>query len=563
MPPIVVKQRPASGGGVRAVDRQPPAALPVRRTRESPKQPSPETTESGESESDSVDVGPRQDKSQAAAIDEDDSGELDESLWQILNNKKVRSKPLKPRSNASLSSADSSSRHRNRKSVGDAFRAKSTKTRAAPIAKLPPRPSQRPHVPPPPPPLRRPVVDDDDDDDDDSSGYDDEDDSSEDEDEFGGIGGGGLGVEIDPLEEETLKAVRKAKLLARVEQLQARNIKPSKTFNYRSSEEELMVEVARMEVLAERSIRVTQGRSALSTTVKTIERIAGFIDRKNYLPIKANIGGFSKELVKDIDQYDDCLERGVAETLGPASSRVWWVECLWILIPSMIWYSMTNRMTEDPKYASEVMRQNPEFQDRLAREMAKEMSHTERVQRANLEEELKRARDENAMLQRAVPPSPMPLSNSNNNLLDPKPPTIRIAGHAAPPPRPIPNDNPLGDLPVDPSETARMQAFLAQQRARQNADGDLKETVRQTLQQGMQDVNNALLGDQRRARQQQETEQKKIAEQQRQQQVALQKKEARKKAPSVRPRLPPPPSQRNTQGTTMELNNEDSLSESE
>lgn len=312
---------------------------------------------------------------------------------------------------------------------------------------------------------------DDEQDDDDDSSSDDEEDSSSDDDVAPHLGARVL----DPLEEETLKAVRKAKLLARLEQMEAKGIKRSKVFNYRSNEEELMVEVARMEVLAERATRIEQGRSALMTLVKTVERGACFVDRRKYLPVKANLGGFSGSMIKDIDRYDDCLERGVAETLGPSSSRVWWVEMLYILIPSMVWYSMTNRMTEDPKYASEVIRQNPEFQRVLAKEVAREMSHTENVERARLEAELQQARQElerqtvaNTSGASSLFTSPSVGGNASQAHSQQQPTRTTAASknnNSRPPSsgNALPTTNPLGDYPVDETETRKMQAFLKRQ----------------------------------------------------------------------------------------------------
>ncbi len=59
------------------------------------------------------------------------------------------------------------------------------------------------------------------------------------------------GEDGDRDDDEYTRAVNKAKLLARITQLSKRGIRPSKTPTWRSTELELLVEVARMETLLE------------------------------------------------------------------------------------------------------------------------------------------------------------------------------------------------------------------------------------------------------------------------------------------------------------------------
>jgi len=363
----------------------------------------------------------------------DSDDEIDESLWDIVNSKKLRSEPLIPPAEDSLESADSSGRFRARKSVGDGFKPRNTATRPSHILSLPkrslPKPRTRTRAPLPPPES-----------DDDSSDYS----SSEDDDPR-------QKLVVDPLEEITIRAVRKGKLLSRIKQMEAKGVRPSKTFTLKSSDEEMMVEVARMEVMAERSVRITQGRSMLLTATKTLESGANVVDRKNYLPMKFNLKGFTDALLTKIDEYDDCLERGVAETIGPASSRIWWVEMLYILLPSMFMFSLGNNGNAKDK------KSDPEYQQMLAREYAREMGQAERKKNAELLKRLQKAEEENAKLKNdAVTMMPPPPSA-------PRTAPVERPKSTGPTPTPIRSEHPLGDLPVNPAETAKMQTLISKQ----------------------------------------------------------------------------------------------------
>lgn len=561
----VVKRSPTTTSGVRFRDAVPVANKTAPNVEDS-------GSASSEESNSSDSVSPIQ-PTASHHHGREEEHEVDDSLWEIANMSKARKAGQKSR--GELDSADSSERHEARKKVGDAFKSRAPKPRPITVSKLPPKPSQRTHgkLPTPPPQSTRPHIplpqglrpnrppprpgksnkDDssessgESDDDDEYSSYDDDDDSSSSGD--GGTGPFGMGKPMyyDPLEEETLKAVRKAKLLARIEQMEAKGVKRTKVFTFRTSEEELMVEVARMEVLAERAIRIEQGRAMLITNIKAIEKGTGFVDRKKWLPLEFNLGGYSKHIIKDMDKFDDCLERGVAETIGPSSSRVWWVELLWILIPSMAYYSMTNSMHKDPEYTNEVLRKNPEFQDRLAREMAKELAHTERQDRERIERELQEARmrldQQSAPLTNPLPPSARPRSQQSGGggVAPPNIGTMR-------PPQRVPTNNPLGDYPVDNTETAKMMAFIAQQQAQNQqkaAQGvNVTETVRNEVRAGLQDVQQTMREEQKRAamrqRQQDEAAAKRTA-------VMTQRaadREERRAQPSSRPR-PPPAAARN------------------
>lgn len=525
---------------------------------------------------------------------------VDDTLWDLANMKKVRS-ATNSRAD-SMDSADSSGRHANRKKVGDAFKPRPAiaPARKTPVySQLPPPPPPPSKRPPVPPRLKEKVASESSDSDDNSGGGDNLSDSgsgssitSSSSSSSLGMGGGSKNMYYDPLEEETLKAVRKAKLLARIEQMETKGVKRSKIFTFKTSEEELMVEVARMEVLAERAIRVEQGRAFLMTNVKAIERGSMYVDKRKWLPIEFNMKGYSNHLIKDIDKFDDCLERGVAETIGPSSSRVWWVELLWILVPSMAYYSMTNHMHKDPDYTNDVLRKNPEFQDRLAKEMARELAHTEIKDRATLEQELQAARTQleqrdqrdswqspvarlnpqPAPPNQAPPPSGMNSSPSAfpsggsgggnpliGNMLPPK--TGRMN-----PPSVIPNDNPMGDYKPDPIETRKMMALLQNQQQGGLGRGgapaaNVQETIRTEVRAGMQDLQQNIREDQKRLAIQQrkleeETAKREAAAKQRQDTRAAVQAEGttRPRIPQHTPSqqlparpsatLPPPPSRR-------------------
>lgn len=487
--------------------------------------------------------------------DDDDSGEA--SWWGIADKNKMRP-PGSSAARTDIDSADSSEHLQARKQAGTAFARRSLPPRREPIVSKLPQQQQRPppQLPPrlPQPqqrrqlPLRRPpqrFVDNFSDDDDDDSDFNggggggmrfnggDSDDDDEDDERDTDMMRNGFDdrMIIDPLEEATLKAVRKAKLLARIEQLTGRGddgVAPSKVFNYKSSEEELLVEVARMEVLADRAIRIEQGRSFLVTTVQATEKGACRIDAQPWFPFHFNLQGFSKQLRKDLWKYDDCLERGVSATLGPGSEREWWVELLFVLIPSMVLYSISNNFSENPEFANEVLRTNPEFQQRMAREVAKEFAHTENKRVAQLEAELQKTRDEVARMQQTSTrygPAPTAAAPPQQQ----RAPTTTTSSSA--PLRPLPTTHPLGDYPVDAAQTREMQALIDQNNDRKNAETAFRAQITNQVVQGVQDAQHTLLEQQRRdaARQQ------KLLEYQ----LAREKKRPIPPPPSAAARAPP------------------------
>lgn len=177
----------------------------------------------------------------------------------------------------------------------------------------------------------------------------------------------------DPIEKEIQKQIRKAKLMARIDQLAARGIAKSKQFNHKTSEDELLEEVARMEVLAQRDVRIKQGRAMFIGCVGGSEKTMNFFDDKSLLPfnLKFHMKDFTRATVKDITNYDDCLERGITAIFGPGSQMPWWVELLWILIPAMITHSMMNRF-KDPEHTNAVLKQNPQLQAQVAENIARQ-----------------------------------------------------------------------------------------------------------------------------------------------------------------------------------------------
>lgn len=494
----------SAGGGVRAVDRPPdklPPGVRMRAATSMMKQPPPlrsgmlsddddddETTSTSDDDVSPI-PPPRRHSVNADAGDDG----VDESLWDIAHPGKTRLKTMGGGGrDTSMSSADSSGRHAARSKFGDQFKSTVRSQPTPRVSKLPAPPHLRRPDPPraQQPPQMRPQVaattggggGASDSDYEYEYEYETDDSESVVASRGGGGGtrhgsGGSAGRNIvsvnSPMQEETEKAIRKAQLLARIQQLAEKKIAVSKTLTFRTSEEELMVEVARMEVLHERSIRIQQGRAALMTTVNTTETVLGLLDSKPWLPVKFKMNGFTKSVNKSISDYDDALERGVEETLGRPGSSVWWVELLWILIPAMITYSFTNRFAEDPAYSAEVLKKNPEFQQQLAKEMARELTHTERAEREKVEAELRATQAQMSQLagERTFAPavSPLPSMNtprSQKPSLSAVPPP-RISRMQPPPPmthKAVPSHNPLGDYPVNPAETQKMVQFLARQK---------------------------------------------------------------------------------------------------
>lgn len=480
MPVHITMKRPQGSSttlprpGVRAVDgRRGPPALPpgarIRRkgivTKKAPVSASALSSSSSEESSDISPIRSAPPRRSAPRPPVDDNAfDDDDELLSMVESKKLRSGNSRRSNNdSSLDSADSSEHFRSRKREGDAFRPH-TRPKPPIVSKLPPRPSMRPAMQRlPPRPSQRPTMSamprrasgstssESSDESSDESSY--ESSSSDDSDDLPNR------MRYDPLEEETLKAVRKAKLLARIDQLQGRGVAVTKTYTHRTSEEELVAAVAKMEILDARSTRIEQGRAFFMGTLKTVESGANIVDRRKWIPIKLALDGLTQHVRKDIHRFDDCLERGVAETLGPVASRVWWVELLYILVPTMVNYSINNRMTSNPNYANEVMRGNPEFQQQLAREMAKELAHTEMTSRQQLEAEVRELRDQVRVQSSAYTTMPPPSQPTATKASSQQQRTLPSSQQQ----RTLPSGNPLGDIPPDPAETARMQALLREQ----------------------------------------------------------------------------------------------------
>lgn len=149
---------------------------------------------------------------------------------------------------------------------------------------------------------------------------------------------------VDPIEAEMEKAIRKAKLLARIAQLAKRGFaQPSGEMSYKTSEKELIIEVARMEVADRRTLRVMQGRSMFTYSVGGIEWLLEYIDSKQWLPIEFCMRGYTDHLKNEIHLFDDALEVGVEETIGSLHNYPWYVQLGSILAPSMMTYSGEQR----------------------------------------------------------------------------------------------------------------------------------------------------------------------------------------------------------------------------
>ncbi len=201
-------------------------------------------------------------------------------------------------------------------------------------------------------------------------------------------------MQHDPMQHKIEEAIRKAKLLARIDQLEARGVRPSKKFTYRAAEDELITEVAKMESLAQRSTRIKQGRSAFIMLVGSMEKGANWCDDSERLPVKCYLKGFTKQTVKDITNYDDCLERGVESMFGSADALPWYVQLGLILGPAMITHHMMQRFKDDPEHTRKVLRSDPELRNEVARELAREMNQSERDEARKVTERLAKAQQE-------------------------------------------------------------------------------------------------------------------------------------------------------------------------
>lgn len=197
--------------------------------------------------------------------------------------------------------------------------------------------------------------------------------------------------EANGVELQVQRAVRKAKLLARIDQLKGRGVMPSKEYTYRASEDELVTEVARMEVLAQRSIRIQQGRAVFISGIGGLEKLMNKSDENEWLPIAWHMEGFTRVTTRDITNYDDPLERGVESMLGEAGSMPWYAELAMILIPAMVTHSMMQRFKDSPEHTNEVLKSNPQLRETVARELAQEMHRSEQHAAAEAAESIRAA----------------------------------------------------------------------------------------------------------------------------------------------------------------------------
>jgi len=204
-------------------------------------------------------------------------------------------------------------------------------------------------------------------------------------------------------------------------------------------------------------------------------------------------------------------------------------------------------MMDDPAYANEILRENPEFQARMSREVARELTHADRQRTATLEEELRKTREEIAqMRQSSARYGPAPVGSVTLGARSPAGIPTPSVGRIDPPPRTVPTNHPLGDFPVDDTQTREMQQFLAQQAASKNTVDALRGEVRTQIQQGVHDMQQNLREEQRR----QAVRQQRIIEQ-----------EERRTAKT---RAPPPPSARmSAQRTINALSDDDDESDVE
>lgn len=243
------------------------------------------------------------------------------------------------------------------------------------------------------------------------------------------------------IEVEIEKGIRKAKLLARMEQLVTRGIPMSKKFTYRASEEELMVEVAKMEAIFYRTQRIKKGRGWFLSATTGIEKTCGFIDRKEWGPFgfKFCMDDFTKETIKDIQLYDDCLERGVESVFGPGGHEgPWYVELASILIPAMVNHSIMNRFKDDPNHTNEVLNSNDKLRAEVADRIAAEQMRANAAASARA-----------SAAGGAAGAGVATVSAAGNNTIGTSRQGLRLR---PPPPQP------------DPAETAKMQANIEQMR---------------------------------------------------------------------------------------------------
>lgn len=268
-----------------------------------------------------------------------------------------------------------------------------------------------------------------------AEGDDDDDDDGE---EGAGQGGASSGLEyvprkvVDPIEQEMQRAIRKAKLLARITQLAKRGVRPTKTPSWRASEQELMIEVARMEVIAARSVRIDQGRAALLMSVGAGETGMNLVDKKllQESDYKIGMNGYSEHLWGEIGNYDDVLEHGMDSVMGPPGEGYWWRELGFMLASSMAMYRINKgkaRTDEDDRRAvMEELKQSPEFRSAIAKEIVDEMRRKQ-AEDAKAQQEQQKVQRLGEQLQQAMHPQPQqaPQAQAHVGRMKPPPAVMR------------------------------------------------------------------------------------------------------------------------------------------
>ncbi len=147
-------------------------------------------------------------------------------------------------------------------------------------------------------------------------------------------------------EERLRNSIRKAKLLARLEQLADRGLKIDLSkYTFETSLSELECAVAKYEIIALRGARIEQGRAILLTFTNGVEKGLTYVDDKEMVgkDFKFRVNGWSNHVTHSIETYDDILERGMEELLGSPEKQKWYVALALQLGSSLVMYSLTNR----------------------------------------------------------------------------------------------------------------------------------------------------------------------------------------------------------------------------
>jgi hypothetical protein len=177
--------------------------------------------------------------------------------------------------------------------------------------------------------------------------------------------------ESDRLEKEMDSVIKKARLLGRIQQLTQKGGKPSKVFDHRSSTYEMKIEIARMEVVAERGARIKQGRMMLLATSATIEKSCKMWDRYFYDYVTFQVEGITKDTLMSISDYDDALEEAVEDLIGPQGKIPWYYRISALFASNMYERSLLNRSKQTPEHSAQVMARDPELRERVSLELAR------------------------------------------------------------------------------------------------------------------------------------------------------------------------------------------------